>query len=489
MQTDKFIQPYRQRYPFLALDRLDHSVFRNPNILFAALVIFLLVWRIPYYGKLVLDDPYITFRYAQNLVEHGQFVFNLDEYVLATTTPIYAFINAGFAVLGLPLPLMATLLNLGFEVAVLYVLGRIIAEFTRPSWQSGVAYILVGLLTITNRAMSISSNSGMETPLFLLLNLLSLWYVLRGRYFRSSVVGSLATLTRPDGILVLIILAAVVVFHEKRFPWREIGVSLIIGLPWVIFATLTYDTFIPQSILAKDSIKDIWLSTFEGKLSVVFYEPLRFWGIFLVFLILGGGYYALRHQRHKGAILVGFVGLHLAYLALPSNLGFEWYFAPLSTMLNLLAGLGLVFLIMLSPLLRYAGIICGIGVLLGIGYSSIGNYLSVNHIDRMWRDGMLQAIDYLEQNASRGTVVQCTNIGMLGYYTDYHVLDPLGLASPQVTELIHDAANLQELRLGVATAFQPDYIISFGQEPYAGYEPVAEFPTSDFSLIVYKQSQ
>ena len=42
---------------------------------------------------------------------------------------------------------------------------------------------------------------------------------------------------------------------------------------------------------------------------------------------------------------LAFGGLHLAYLAVPSNLGFEWYFAPLYITLNLLVALGMVQLI------------------------------------------------------------------------------------------------------------------------------------------------
>ena len=55
-------------------------------------MIALLVVRVPYYGKLLLDDAFITFRYATNLVDHGQFVFNPGENVLATTTPLYALL-------------------------------------------------------------------------------------------------------------------------------------------------------------------------------------------------------------------------------------------------------------------------------------------------------------------------------------------------------------------------------------------------------------
>jgi len=99
---------------------------------FFFLVVFLVLWRIPYYGKVILDDPYITFEYAKNLVDYGQLTYNLDEYVLATTTPVYTFIMAGFYALGFDLPTAATIFNLILEMAQLYVLGLLIAELSPP---------------------------------------------------------------------------------------------------------------------------------------------------------------------------------------------------------------------------------------------------------------------------------------------------------------------------------------------------------------------
>ncbi|NJM08474.1 hypothetical protein HC891_23265 [Candidatus Gracilibacteria bacterium] len=40
------------------------------------------------------DDPYITFRYAQNLAEGAGYVYNVGERVQSTTTPLFTVLLA-----------------------------------------------------------------------------------------------------------------------------------------------------------------------------------------------------------------------------------------------------------------------------------------------------------------------------------------------------------------------------------------------------------
>ena len=46
------------------------------------------------YGNLAQDDAYITFRYARNLVMGRGFVYNENEWVLGTTTPLFTILLA-----------------------------------------------------------------------------------------------------------------------------------------------------------------------------------------------------------------------------------------------------------------------------------------------------------------------------------------------------------------------------------------------------------
>jgi hypothetical protein len=216
----------------------------------------LLLWRIPYYGKFVLDDPFITFRYARNLIDLGQLTYNPGEYVLATTTPIYTLLSAVIYGVGLPIPLAPMLVNLCCEIALLYVLSLIIEAFNLAPRAHFIAYAVTSLLVITNRAMSIASQSALETPLFVLLSFAALLHILKRNYTLAAIFGAFATLTRPDGVFVLVTLAAAVFLWERRLPVRETLIGLGIGLPWMLVALATYGTFIPHSVTAKNAIKD-----------------------------------------------------------------------------------------------------------------------------------------------------------------------------------------------------------------------------------------
>ncbi len=48
-------------------------------------------------GQRIVDDAYITFRYARNLVRGTGFVYNPGERVLGTTTPLYTLVLAALA--------------------------------------------------------------------------------------------------------------------------------------------------------------------------------------------------------------------------------------------------------------------------------------------------------------------------------------------------------------------------------------------------------
>ena len=67
----------------------------QPEILIAVLAVAARI--IP--GPRTIDDAYITFRYAQNLIAGEGLVYNPGEAVLGTTTPVYAFLLAGMGLL------------------------------------------------------------------------------------------------------------------------------------------------------------------------------------------------------------------------------------------------------------------------------------------------------------------------------------------------------------------------------------------------------
>ena len=117
--------------------RREVHPIRTEWLLVASLVTLALLARlVP--GERMVDDAYITFRYARNLVEGAGFVYNPGERVLGTTTPLYTLLMAG-----LPLvtgsrdsPALALAVNALFgalSVGLLYLLSHRFSGHRAPA--------------------------------------------------------------------------------------------------------------------------------------------------------------------------------------------------------------------------------------------------------------------------------------------------------------------------------------------------------------------
>src|SRR6186713_1795038 len=76
----------------------------------------------------VNDDAYISFRYAQNLAEHGQLVFNLGERVEGYTNFLWTVLLGVLMKLGIAPELSARVLGTAFAAATLVVVARLAAR-------------------------------------------------------------------------------------------------------------------------------------------------------------------------------------------------------------------------------------------------------------------------------------------------------------------------------------------------------------------------
>ena len=78
------------------------------------------------YHQVQTDDPYITFRYARNLLDGEGLVYNAGQWVLGTTAPLHAMLLAAGGLLTTDLPLLTSLVN-GAALAVLaWLLARLL---------------------------------------------------------------------------------------------------------------------------------------------------------------------------------------------------------------------------------------------------------------------------------------------------------------------------------------------------------------------------
>ena len=245
------------------------SFSQSKNLFLAiALAIFILAFSarvIP--GPRTIDDAFITFRYARNILAGIGFVYNPGEQVLGTTTPLYtlllAFIGNFTGGSNAPFPHIALIINAvadGLTCLLLLDLGRRFG-----STLGGLAAALVWAVAPFSVTFAIG---GLETSIYVLLLTATMSAYIHRWYYLAAFLGALSLITRPDAVLLLGPLAIdrLLQLRKDRIKsklnlstgtkfWRnlifEILIFSVIFLTWVSFATLLFGSPIPNSISAK----------------------------------------------------------------------------------------------------------------------------------------------------------------------------------------------------------------------------------------------
>lgn len=296
----------------------------------------------PHPGTRTIDDAYITFRYARNLLAGAGPVFNPGEAVLGTTTPLYMGLMAGLGALSggvdAPFPLLAVLVNALADA----ITALLLLQFgTRlGSARAGAAAGLVWAIAPYSVTFAIG---GLETSVYVLLLTACAYAAFTRRRNLAAGLAALALLTRPDALILLGPLAlerlACAIWKKEPIRLSEV---LLAGLPllaWGLFATLAYGSPLPHSIAAK--IAAYKLGPGEALIRLVQHYATPFMeynllptpiaigmGLLLYpFLALVGARRALRVDRRLLPWLL-YPWLYLVTFALPNPLIFRWYLTP-----------------------------------------------------------------------------------------------------------------------------------------------------------------
>ncbi|MEM7586348.1 MAG: hypothetical protein AAF560_23350 [Acidobacteriota bacterium] len=170
------------------------------------------VWR--YHGYLI-DDAYISLRYARNLVEGLGLVFNATERVEGYTNFLWMLLGAGSLKLGLDGTLVWQLASFGSTLLILGVVGKLAGSDTAARASVPAACWLLGL-----EAFGYWSTTTMESMFAAALFTLAILMVLeeseQQRRRGSWVCFALLALTRPEGPLVLAL------GHAAAWLWLEL---------------------------------------------------------------------------------------------------------------------------------------------------------------------------------------------------------------------------------------------------------------------------
>lgn len=487
-----------------------------PAVLTALIVLIALAARlVP--GPRTIDDAYITFRYARNLLAGEGFVYNPGQPVQGTTTPLYTFVMAGIGLLTggtqANFPLNALVLNALADAATCCLLVQLGKRAGAP-WP-GLAAALAWAVAPFSVTFAIG---GLETSVYvLLLTGLALAYAEQRRAL-TGLLGALAILTRPDalilvGPLILDRLVRAVRRTDEALTARELLAFLVPTLGWAAFATLTFGSPIPHSVQAKTGA--YLLPANDALIRLIQHYATPFLeqnllgsalavGLGLVlypFLyILGARRLYRREPRLLGWLL--YPALYFLTFALPNPLIFRWYLTPPLPVYYLAILAGVEMLVAGKtrypvsdmrdsgaspnpaakpnteltnpsvPKSRTRIILLGILLILPTLLLLTEWRLHPDHgLDRpapemAWYKLELlyrQAADFVAPRMAPGDILAAGDVGVLGYYTPARILDTVGLNSPETLAYYPLDPKYYVINYAVAPELildrQPDWIV------------------------------
>ena len=332
---------------------INHRLLRQlfSQTLPFAIALFALALRLNA-GPRTIDDSYITYRYARNILAGNGFVFNSGEHVLGTTTPLYTLL---LVLLAIPFggadanfPFLSYVLNAlidGGTCLLLYKFGKKI-----HSPLLGLATALAFALAPYSVTFSIG---GLETSLYVFLIIVTGYTYLKERFEWSAFLAALAFLTRPDALI--LILPLVIDFLLKTYQslkgnhgfWSKkeirqlLRVGILFTIPcaiWYLIAVPYFGSLFPNSITAKALAYRLPENSALVRLiqhyATPFSEDKIFgkWGImaglFLYPSLAWFGGLQLIRKSKRSLALVLFPWLYFLVFAIANPLIFRWYLTP-----------------------------------------------------------------------------------------------------------------------------------------------------------------
>ncbi len=308
-------------------------------------------------GPRTIDDSYITYRYARNILEGSGFVYNPGERVLGTTTPLYTAVMVAGAGILQPMgfnssevfPILSLIINALADALTCLLLLRLGRRLGMP--YAGVGAALVWSIAPFSVTFAIG---GLETSVYVLLLLGVAYAHLSDRHILTAGLAALAFLTRPDALILIGPLG----IDRAWQLWQAFRQPSTIGKPpfalsrltlealaflgpalsWLAFAWIYFGSPLPHSIAAKTLAYRLGPEAGFVRLlqhyTTPFLEHLTFttaWiavGMVLYpFLFLVGAHRSLSRAPRLWPFIL-YPLLYFAVFSIANPLIFRWYMTP-----------------------------------------------------------------------------------------------------------------------------------------------------------------
>ncbi|HTQ81128.1 MAG TPA: hypothetical protein VMM92_14105, partial [Thermoanaerobaculia bacterium] len=237
---------------------MDHpATLRNPlsrplgpgGVAAAAILLALAATLASGFWGFSYDDAFITYRYAQNLAEHGELAYNRGEAVLGTSAPGYGvLLGVAERLLPLGIPQWGTLLGYLALLICALLAGALLAS--RPARERVALSLLFGLLALTCR-WNLELVGGEALPILALAGMGAYLALVRDRPVAAGLAVGLATLFRLDALLVAGSIGLLAWVVKRRFPWAYTLTVAALLAPFLAWLQARFHTIVPVTLGAK----------------------------------------------------------------------------------------------------------------------------------------------------------------------------------------------------------------------------------------------
>lgn len=430
--------------------------------------VFLILRIIPLLNiNLLMDDAYISFRYAKNLSEGFGLVFNQGENVEGYTNFLWTIILSLCISIGLSVLKSSVVLSFISALGTMYIMVLMVYKleyFSKQKWLAGLFSVSIFSL-MGSQARYVMS--GMETHLFIFLLSLSIYsFFYLKKDFITGIFFGLSSLCRPEGVLYLGIIILFILLSGKRQYDRLIQIVLgfsLLFIPHLIWRFSYYGFLFPNTYYAKASgfsfqriirgfSELIWV------LNHWFYWPYLFLTFSAFFLI------------NKNKIFSQFCVLILVNFIYFIFVGgdFVIWFGPRF----LLPLLPLSIIVILSVvwegtvairinkikvfLLRFIIFSCVLVLTLNYSWPTLSDKLT--HFSHQMQ-GLRELSYWMIDNLPKTTKLATDAAGIIPFYTNFYTIDMYGLTDIHIAHL--------PIQTGLGTIahekYDPEYVLN--QEP------------------------
>jgi hypothetical protein len=384
-----------------------------------------------FFGPLINDDAYITFRYSRHLAAGRGFSYNPPAHVLGTSSPLFTLLMSGAAAAGAPIETSAFAVSVAADAATLWLIAAMLIDAALPA-----AAILSAAALAVLPAFVAQTWSGMETSLYILLIVATVRFVMARSPVGGGVAAGLAALTRPEGILIAGVAAFVTFISRPKDGIRCATIAALFVVPWLVWSSWYFGSFVPASVLAKAAGRPAtWVALDSFVQFFLHGRYLAFSGLALV----GAAVLWRKPTTAFRVWLMWWAAYALAFIVTNGFGQFTWYYTPLLPTFFCAASVGAAALAeaagrRVPPLarldpLRLAGI-AGLAIVAG-GLVGLVRLQPEFVLGKVWREDAYAAIGRRLAAVDANCGVAAQEIGAIGFAYPGPVLDFAGLVTPQ----------------------------------------------------------